>query len=151
MFGISLTELNSYWTFIKVVCAVKPWATAKMTVHLSQLWQAHKRQPLVLWVRVGSLRTAMLDSDSITCTPSQMAGGIMHWCGTVLQWYLISTSLSHAHTIPLLHHQLDPFVWPIVILSQSCVSFTAWLLSNINAPAPPPPAPALVVAPQCYK
>ena len=61
----------------------------------------------------------------------------MHNSYTKLDQYLISNSQSYAHITPLLYHQSNPFVWPMVISSQSYISCTAPVLSNITTPALP--------------
>ena len=53
------------------------------------------------------------------------------WIGPVPNQYFAMTC-THQPT----PHQSDPFAWPIVNSSQSCVSCTASVLNNIIAPAP---------------
>ena len=65
-----------------------------------------------------------------------------------LDCYPISPSWQHAHIVPLLSSQLKPFVTPIVISSQSCVSSAAWVLSNI--PTHPYPTQTLTVVSKCW-
>ena len=72
-------------------------------------------------------------------------GGIMCYSSVKLDQYLISTSWTHALINPIMYHQLYPFVWPMVISSQSYVSSAAWILSNIITPALP--AEILVLVP----
>ena len=61
---------------------------------------------------------------------------ITHFLNNVLEWYPISSLWSHAHITPLLYHQFDPSMWAMIILNQSCVSMSVWILSGINVPAP---------------
>ena len=61
----------------------------------------------------------------------------------------ISTLWSHVQITPLLYHQSNPLVWPMVISSQSHVSTVSWVLSDINAPILQ--YLALIVVPWCIQ
>ena len=91
--------------------------------------------PQYLTINIFIISPHLLDCDSQKQNPlSDSLGGIMcHSCAE-LDWYPISTFQSHAHITPLLYHQSDPFVWPMVISSKSYVSSASWVLSNITTP-----------------
>ena len=96
---------------------------------------------------MASLRTAGTGYDPSTRTVPRWlrSNHMLFKCciGVVPNQYFVITCTYHPFPVP----PINPFMWPMVIPSLSCVSAVAWLLNHINGATPPPQEPMLNCSP----